>query len=171
MVGIQRAQSTSYRCKRVHWLLADSVEPDGADIAKSRRLSGTPHLFCRHPRELPLEREWKQSKYKGLTVVAEYLLMQGPTVQYSSSALTWNPINLRRAPLWPAIYTDDGDQQKKRRRGSRATVEKGSQRRRRFCRSRIILYRVRVETAGPKIYPTFDYRERITIRSRDDVKV
>jgi len=24
----------------------------------------------------------------------------------------WNPINLRRTPLWLAIYTDDDDQQK-----------------------------------------------------------
>ena len=53
--------------------------------------------------------EWKQGKYRGVAVVAEYLLMQGLAVQY-------NPINLRRTPLWPAINTDGSDQQKKQRR-------------------------------------------------------
>ena len=38
---------------------------------------------------------------------------------------------------------------------------KPSERRRRFCRSGIILYGV--ETAGPKTYHTFDYGERINI--------
>lgn len=51
--------------------------------------------------------------------------------------------------------------QQKARRGSRAAVGNFSQRRRRFCRSGIILYGV--ETAGPKIYHTFDYGERIII--------